>query len=159
METYRTIINDPWFSSIKDGSKTVIAVVNNGKISKISKTDTLIVTKGGTTEVIRTAVQDTKKYPSYSDLLNAEGLNDVFPGVSITNVDEGVKLLREEDEEGEESEYGVLAIRLELKGPIDVSPNSNTESPAAVPMSPQEASFYRKYKKYKAKYLLLKSQQ
>ncbi|XP_057958041.1 uncharacterized protein LOC131150955 isoform X1 [Malania oleifera] len=96
-------VQEPFFSQIKDGQKTIEGRCASGNYNRIGPGDLIIVNKCVVLEV-----QDVHWYASFSEMLQAEGLTKVLPGVKT--IEEGVQVYRKFYTEDKERSNGVLAI-------------------------------------------------
>ncbi|CAL0324059.1 unnamed protein product [Lupinus luteus] len=96
-------VQEPFFSQLKDGLKTIEGRCASGKYRRIELGNLILVNKSVVFEV-----QGLRKYPTFSDMLKTESLEKVLPGVE--SVEEGVKVYRRFYTEEKEQENGVLAI-------------------------------------------------
>ncbi|KAJ1424490.1 PUA-like superfamily [Sesbania bispinosa] len=96
-------VQEPYFTQLKDGLKTVEGRCASGKYNRIELGNLLLLNKSVVFEV-----QGVRWYPSFFDMLEAESLEKVLPGVE--SVEEGVKVYRRFYTEEKEQANGVLAI-------------------------------------------------
>ncbi|GAU21965.1 hypothetical protein TSUD_111060 [Trifolium subterraneum] len=96
-------VQEPFFTQLKDGLKTIEGRCASGKYNRIELGNLILLNKSLVFEV-----QGVKRYPSFFDMLEAESLAEVLPGVE--SVEEGVKIYRRFYTEEKEQENGVLAI-------------------------------------------------
>ncbi|KAL3685998.1 hypothetical protein R1sor_004020 [Riccia sorocarpa] len=110
MEVYREVrfqlhCQEPFFSQLKDGKKTVEGRCAGGYYSKLQVGDGLLFNG-----VLFLQVKDVKKYNTFRKMMETEGLDNVLPGVS--SVIEGVQVYRNFYSEAKERESGVLGIHV-----------------------------------------------
>jgi ASC-1-like (ASCH) protein len=108
-------VQEPWFSHIKEGRKTVEGRLNKGRFSNLRAGDivTWINNDNNTRRMFKTRIVYIKKYNTFSRMIEVEGLEKVLPG--IETIDKGVKdIYRKFYSEKKEDTYGVLAIKVEL---------------------------------------------
>lgn len=98
------------FQDVKDGLKTVEAKLNTEKWKDVRVGDDFIWTYDN--QQVITRVVDVYYYPSFSDMINTEGLPWIFPRCS--SVDEGVKYFEYLYDKVEECMYGVVAFTLRI---------------------------------------------
>ncbi|KAI4324339.1 hypothetical protein L6164_023886 [Bauhinia variegata] len=96
-------VQEPFFSQLKDGLKTIEGRCAGVKFGSIESGNLILSNKSVLLEV-----QGTRWYPTFSDMLEVEDIAKVLPGVE--NVEEGVKVYRRFYSEEKEQENGVLAI-------------------------------------------------
>ncbi|XP_050255762.1 uncharacterized protein LOC126701599 isoform X3 [Quercus robur] len=105
-------VQEPFFSQLKDGKKTIEGRCAIGDYNRIGSGTLIRFNKCVVFEV-----QDTHWYASFSEMLGAESLAKVLPGVET--IEEGIQIYRNFYTEEREKTNGVLAIRI-LK--VDVQP-------------------------------------
>ncbi|EXB23147.1 hypothetical protein L484_016164 [Morus notabilis] len=103
-------VEEPFFSQMKDGLKTIEGRCATGKYSRI-KSGSLILLN----ECLLFEVQDVHWYASFSKMLEAEGLAEVLPGVK--SIIEGVEIYRKFYTKEKEMSNGVLAISISKVDP------------------------------------------
>jgi len=135
-------IQDPWFTHIRKGAKTVEGRLAGGFFGNLKKGD-IVTVIGPKRQTVMVEIIDTIKYKTFAEMLETEGLDKVLPG--INTIDEGVAVYRQWYSEDREKQRGVAAIRIKIISDTDRSTDD------------QDAGYYRKYLKYKAKYLALRS--
>ncbi|KAK1418957.1 hypothetical protein QVD17_28111 [Tagetes erecta] len=97
-------VQEPFFSQLKDGCKTVEGRCADG--ARRFEPGSLILFN----KCLLLQVQDVHWYPSFSDMLAAEGLAKVLPDVET--IKEGTQIYRKFYSEERERSNGVLAIRI-----------------------------------------------
>ncbi|GJU14614.1 putative ASCH domain, PUA-like superfamily protein [Tanacetum coccineum] len=98
-------VQEPFFSQLKDGQKTVEGRCAGGDYNRIESGSMLLFNK-----CLLLQVQDVHPYASFSDMLAAEGLTKVLPGVET--IKEGTQIYRNFYSEEKEMSNGVLGIHL-----------------------------------------------
>ncbi|XP_057807676.1 uncharacterized protein LOC131022230 isoform X2 [Salvia miltiorrhiza] len=98
-------VQEPFFSLLSDGVKTIEGRCAVGDYKRIRAGHVLLVNKCLTLQV-----QDVRKYSSFCEMLEVESLASVLPGV--TNIEEGVQTYRNFYSEEKERSNGVLAIHV-----------------------------------------------
>ncbi|PON63555.1 ASCH domain containing protein [Parasponia andersonii] len=96
-------VQDPFFSQMKDGLKRIEGRCAFGKYRRIQSGSSILFN-----ECLVFEVQDVRRYASFSDMFQVEGLAEVLPGVE--SIKEGVQLYRKFYTEEKEKSSGVLAI-------------------------------------------------
>ncbi|KAJ7947475.1 RNA-binding ASCH domain protein [Quillaja saponaria] len=96
-------VQESFFSKLKDGLKTVEGRCAVGNYNRIESGNLIFFNK-----CVLFEVQGIRHYTSFSDMLEAESLQKVLPGVET--VEEGVKIYRRFYTEEQEQSNGVLAI-------------------------------------------------
>ncbi|XP_024996366.1 uncharacterized protein LOC112529352 isoform X2 [Cynara cardunculus var. scolymus] len=98
-------VQEPFFSQLKDGQKTIEGRCADGDYNRIESGSSILFNK-----CLLLQVQDVHRYASFSDMLAAEDLANVLPGVET--VKEGTQIYRRFYSEEKERSKGVLAILL-----------------------------------------------
>lgn len=101
-------VQEPWFTFIKKGKKTVEGRLNKGRFASLKINDILIFENNG--QECKVKIVDINKYNSFKELMEKEGLEKVLPGVE--SIDKGIKVYRQFYSEEDEKKYGILAISL-----------------------------------------------
>ncbi|QCE09103.1 uncharacterized protein LOC114183748 [Vigna unguiculata] len=96
-------VQEPFFSQLTDGLKTIEGRCASGKCNRIKSGNLILFNKSVVFEV-----QGVRRYPTFFAMLEAESLDKVLPGVE--SGEEGVKVYRRFYTEEQERENGVLAI-------------------------------------------------
>lgn len=103
-------VQDPWFSFIKKGIKSVEGRLNKGKFQDMKAGD--IVTWSNRGQYIDTYITDIVEYETFKEMLQEETLGATLPGVE--RIEEGVKTYHQFYNAEKEKEHGVLAIKIKL---------------------------------------------
>ncbi|KAM1037068.1 hypothetical protein FF1_031979 [Malus domestica] len=96
-------VQEPFFSQLKDGLKTIEGRCAIGDYCRIVSGSLILFNK-----CILIEVQDVRSYSLFSDMMEAEGLSKVLPGVET--IEQGVQVYRKFYTEEKEMSNGVLAI-------------------------------------------------
>lgn len=96
-------VQEPFFLQLKDGQKTIEGRCAVGNYNRIGSGSLIIFNRCLVFEV-----QDVHRYSSFSEMLGAESLAKVLPGVET--IEEGVQIYRKFYTEETERTNGVLAI-------------------------------------------------
>ncbi|KAJ6366543.1 hypothetical protein OIU77_003019 [Salix suchowensis] len=96
-------VQEPYFSLLKDGRKTIEGRCATGDYTRIEPGDLILVNK-----ILVLKVEDVHRYASFSKMLQAESLEKVLPGVKT--VEEGVEIYRKFYTDEKEMSNGVLAV-------------------------------------------------
>lgn len=96
-------VQEPYFSQLKDGLKTIEGRCAVGDYNQIGPGTLLLINK-----CLLLKVQYVKWYASFSEMMEAESLSKVLPGIKI--IEEGVQVYRKFYTEEKEKSNGVLAI-------------------------------------------------
>lgn len=98
-------VQEPFFSYLKDGLKTIEGRCATGKYNLLGSGTLLLINK---CTILK--VQDIIHYTSFSEMLTAENLSKVLPGVQA--IEEGVEIYRKFYTDEQERSNGVLAIHV-----------------------------------------------
>ncbi|CAM0874991.1 unnamed protein product [Alopecurus aequalis] len=98
-------VQEPYFTQLRAGSKNVEGRLAAGNYNRITQGSLLLFNK-----CLLLDVEAVKKYNSFSEMLQAETISNVLPGIS--SIEEGVKVYRKFYTEEKENTYGVLAISI-----------------------------------------------
>ncbi|XP_039010037.1 uncharacterized protein LOC120138688 [Hibiscus syriacus] len=97
------LINEPFFSMLRDGLKTIEGRCAGGEYDNIEPGSMILLNKCLVLEV-----QDVHRYATFSKMLEVESFSQVLPGVKST--EEGMQIYREFYTEEKERSNGVIAI-------------------------------------------------
>ncbi|KAL4567689.1 hypothetical protein LXL04_023281 [Taraxacum kok-saghyz] len=98
-------VQEPFFTQIKDGKKTIEGRCASGDYNRIESGSLILLNK-----CLMLQVHDVHYYGSFYDMLATEDLTKVLPGVE--SIKEGVQIYRRFYSEEKERSNGVLAIFL-----------------------------------------------
>ncbi|KAK8447606.1 hypothetical protein SEVIR_8G106200v4 [Setaria viridis] len=96
-------VQEPYFTQLRAEAKTVEGRLATGNYNRITQGSLLLFNK-----CLMLNVEAVRKYSSFSEMLQAETISNVLPGIS--SIEEGVKVYRKFYTEERENSYGVLAI-------------------------------------------------
>ncbi|PSS24056.1 Zinc finger protein like [Actinidia chinensis var. chinensis] len=96
-------VQEPFFTQLKDGLKTVEGRCAVGNYNRIASGSLILFNK-----CLVLQVQDVHRYASFSEMFGAGSLTKVLPGVET--IEEGVQIYRKFYSEEKERSNGVLAI-------------------------------------------------
>ncbi|EEE51942.1 hypothetical protein OsJ_33576 [Oryza sativa Japonica Group] len=96
-------VQEPYFTQLRAGTKKVEGRLAAGNYNRIAEGSLLLFNK-----CLLLNVQAIRKYASFSEMLQAEMISEVLPGIS--SIEQGVGVYRKFYTEEKESFYGVLAI-------------------------------------------------
>jgi len=109
MATYIGHLDEPWFSLMQCGVKTVEGRLNKGGYSILEIGDTIEFTPSESiAKSFTLAIKEIRVYASFQDYLCAEGLGRCLPGVLTVN--DGVAIYRKFYSEADEVKFGVKAF-------------------------------------------------
>lgn len=104
-------VQEPWFTHIKEGRKSIEGRLNKGRFANLKKNQ-IVIWKNGDKK-IKTKIVDIFNYKTFRQMIEQEGLKHSLPG--IDTVDNGVNNVYMKFYTPEkEAEFGVLAIKVEV---------------------------------------------
>jgi len=103
MQIFEINIQEPYFSHILSGKKTVEGRLNKGKFLEMQVGDILKINNN--TEFI---ISEKNIYKSFKEMIESEGRENVIP--DALNTDEAVSVYRKFYSAEDELKYGVVAI-------------------------------------------------
>ncbi len=109
---YHNHRQEPYFSYLKSGQKTIEGRLRKGKYAKIKVDDTIAVSNIKETEEIIVVVTKVIWYQNFSNLIVAEGLDRLLP--NIKTIDKGLEIYRQFYSKEDEKKYGSVAIHVKL---------------------------------------------
>lgn len=115
MKTWYNHRSEPYYTFVKNGQKTIEGRLLKGKYAEISAGDHIFVQNDEETESFEVVVVSTRRYTSFSEMLNGECLSKVLPNAK--SVAEGVSIYRQFYSVEKERQYGVVAIEVRMATP------------------------------------------
>lgn len=109
MKIIETSKQDPYYSFCIEGKKTIEGRLNKGKFSQIEVGDIIKTNNETSFEVI-----GKKIYPSFKDMIIAEGIKNVTPDKET--IEEAIAVYRQFYTTKQEKEFGVIAIKIKKIG-------------------------------------------
>ena len=109
-KTHRLHCQDPWYSLIKSGKKTVEGRKNLPKYASWRPGDTLVFELHG--DEFETCIVAIRHYKSLEDYLKAETVERVLPRISETS--DAIKVYLQWSTREEIQQLGFLAIEVQL---------------------------------------------
>ena len=97
---------EPYYSMVINGLKTVEGRLNKGIFAELEIGDVLMMRP----ENKKFQVTGKRQYKTFREMLEAEGVKNVLPDKN--NIEEATKVYKNFYKESEENRYGVLAIRI-----------------------------------------------
>jgi ASC-1-like (ASCH) protein len=101
-------LKQPWFDLIKNNKKTVEGRLNKGMFLNLKKGDNITFTNEN--EKLNVKISDIRKYKSFMDMIETEGIDKVLP--TIKTVEEGANIYNKYYLKTEQDKFGVLAIEI-----------------------------------------------
>lgn len=113
MKDYQANIQSPHFDHILSGEKVFEVRLNKGKWKEIEKGDKILIdNQPGTERTVLVEVIDKKKYKSFREMFEEEGLEKIVPHAK--DVEQAVSECRAYYTEEDEKEYGVVAVQIRV---------------------------------------------
>jgi ASC-1-like (ASCH) protein len=115
---YRKHLNDPWFSLVAVGCKTIEGRLHRDDWATMEEGDQIDWYNDDFSlkREFRTLILKKRKYPCLTSYLNTEGLEKTL--VTIDNIQDGVKLYHIYYKPTDEKTYGVVAFELKVVSKI-----------------------------------------
>ncbi len=107
MNTYEINVQEPYFTFIKEGRKTVEGRLNKGKFLEIKVGDEILLNNE-----LKLKVTDKKIYSSFKSMIETEGAEKVIPNAQ--NIDEAEAVYYKFYTKEDERTFGVAAIHIEV---------------------------------------------
>lgn len=109
--TYHNHRVEPYFSQVKNGTKTIECRIRKGKYRLIKPGDQIIVNNQGETDSFGVKVKAVRTYKTFRGLLKKEPLAQAMPGVK--SVDEAERIIFDRFyTKDQETKFGVVAIEV-----------------------------------------------
>ena len=108
-------IKEPYYSLILSGEKTIEGRLNRGQFERIQTGQ--IIRWVNQSRSVATKVQSKRIYSSFLEMLVAEGLRNVLPNITLSNLQgltEGKNVYRKFYSKDKESQFGVVAIQIKV---------------------------------------------
>ncbi|MEA3450111.1 MAG: ASCH domain-containing protein [Patescibacteria group bacterium] len=99
-------IQEPYYSFILEGQKTVEGRLNKGKFTSIQKDDILVLAP----EDIEFEVIEKNIYNSFREMIESEGVENVIP--DKTGIEEATNIYYKFYTKEQEKQFGVVAIKI-----------------------------------------------
>lgn len=112
MKTYKNHRQEPYFTFLKNGQKTIEGRVRKGKYAQINAGDYIDVYNNEETDHVSVRVKRVTAYPSILEMLEKEELKKLLP--DIDTIHQGVRLYNKFYSPQQELEFGMVAIEVEL---------------------------------------------
>ena len=103
-------VQEPWFSHIKAGRKSIEGRLNKGKFASLKKGQYVRWSNNG--KSVLTKITDIRNYKTFGKMLINEGLRNVLPDTSIKTLEDGEAVYYGFYTREKEAEFGILAIEL-----------------------------------------------
>jgi ASC-1-like (ASCH) protein len=105
MDLYESNVQEPYYSYITNGQKTVEGRLNKGKFAQIQVGDHLLINSGSKFKVERKT-----NYDSFLEMVEAEGVKNVVPDKK--EIEEAVNVYYNFFTKEQEREFGVVAMEI-----------------------------------------------
>jgi ASC-1-like (ASCH) protein len=113
---YTDNVSEPWFSLILLGLKTVEGRKNKGRFKEMKVGDIVEWTNDNFMQrSILIRITGKAEYSTFREYLETEGLDKCLPGMEKFGIDQGLSVYFKYYTKEDEKEFGVVAIRMELK--------------------------------------------
>ncbi len=99
-------VQEPYYSYIISGEKTVEGRLNKGKFATIEERDVVLLGK----KKIKFLVVKKTLYDTFEQMINSEGINNVIPDKDCVN--DAVNIYYKFYTPKQENKFGVLAIKI-----------------------------------------------
>ncbi|EKE15786.1 MAG: hypothetical protein ACD_11C00105G0011 [uncultured bacterium] len=106
MENISINVQEPYYSFILQGKKTVEGRLNKGKFASIQVGDILELEP----EKIKLVVVEKNIYKNFREMIEKEGIGNVIPDKN--DIDEAVNVYYKFYTKEQEQEFGVVAIKI-----------------------------------------------
>lgn len=103
-------VQDPWFSHIKAGRKSIEGRLNKGKFASLKKGQYVRWTNNN--KSVLTKITGIRIYSTFHKMLINEGLRNVLPEPRIKTLEDGEAIYYGFYTREKEAEFGILAIEL-----------------------------------------------
>ena len=111
---YTKTVQEPWFTLIKLGLKTVEGRLNKGSFSNMKKGDTIIfVNNDFGIRKIKIRIKEIIYYNTFKEYLLMEKLISCLPGIDTIN--DGINVYYKYFTKEDEATFKIVAIRMKLK--------------------------------------------
>jgi len=107
-QTLELNVQEPYFSLIETGQKTVEGRLGKDKYFSFKKGDKVVFNKS-----LKLEIKDLIKYKSFREMLMFEGLKNVLP--EVQTLEEGEQIYYQFYSKADEQKYGVVGICLSSK--------------------------------------------
>lgn len=112
MTNYKNHRDEPYFTLVKCGKKTVEARIKKGKYGKIKPGDFIVVLKRDSEESIKVRVLGVRNYNNFKEMFEKEDYKKIIPDAK--NIEEALKEPFRFYTKEMEKKYGVVAIEVKL---------------------------------------------
>lgn len=112
MKTYHNHRQEPYFTFLKNGQKTIEGRLQKGWYQHVQVGDHIHVYNDDETDTVLTEVVGVRPYRNFEELLRKEPMNKVLPDVSDT--ESGIEVYKKFYSDAQVIECGVVAIEVRL---------------------------------------------
>lgn len=105
MKIFEINVQEPYFTSIIEGKKTVEGRLNKGKFAEMQVGDILKINSRAEYKIIA-----KNQYKKFAEMIVAEGLKNVIPDKET--IEEAVQVYYQFFTKEDEERYGVVALRI-----------------------------------------------
>ncbi len=101
-------VQNPWFTYIASGEKTVEGRLNTSKFASLRIGDSIRFINNDQKVCVK--IVDIQKYKTFEEYLSQEGLKRTLP--NIKTIEKGIAVYRQFYSEDKEREFGICAIHI-----------------------------------------------
>lgn len=110
---YHNHRDEPYFTFVKNGQKTIEGRINKGEYRFLKIGDHIVVSNKEETDSVEIIVKDLHLYASFREMLEKENFKKVLP--EAEDIDQGVEVYNIFYTDEQQKEFGVVAILFEKK--------------------------------------------
>lgn len=112
MKTYHNHRQEPYFTFLKNGQKTIEGRLQKGWYLHVAPGDHINVSNADETDSITTEVIRVQRYKNIREMLKSEGIGKLLP--DIVSIDDGINVYRRYYTAEDEKSYGAVAIEVRV---------------------------------------------
>lgn len=109
--TYHNHRAEPYFSFVKNGSKTIEGRIRKGCYCFVKPGDHIVVFNNEETESVEVLVKDVRTYSSFREMFVKEELKKLLPDAGT--IEEGMEAYKRFYSDEQQKKFGVVAIEVE----------------------------------------------
>jgi len=110
-DTYTNHRNEPYFTFLKNGQKTIEGRIKKELYGLIKTGDHIIVSNKEESDSIEVVVKRLQSYPSVRSMLETEPFKKLIPNAE--NIEQCIEIYEKFYSPSQEKEFGVVAIEVE----------------------------------------------
>jgi ASC-1-like (ASCH) protein len=108
---YKNHKDEPPFSFLKNGQKTIEGRIRKKLYKEIAVNDHIIVFNKEETDSVEILVKRTAEYSSFKEMLEKEPFKKILPDVG--SVEQGVEVYKQFYNSEQEKEFGIVVLEVE----------------------------------------------